>query len=525
MKRSLLAGSAILGVSVLALAGCAPADQSGKSDGEHTVSIAVPIAPGLNPLAVNDNSSNTLRSLGYSYLVNVDPATGKIREEMASSWKEDPDGVTVTLKDGLTCSDGSEITPTVAAKSFEWVLEQENASPLLGSSVPRGAVVSADDAAGTLTISTPVPNSFTLSMTSRMPILCGPGAEDPKSLESTFSGSGMYKLDDFTEGQSYTYSLRKDFAWGPGGTTAKEPGVPAKVVVQVVPNESTVANMLATGEINIGQVSGTDRTRLDADGLFNKVVPARPGLILYNQAQGRAGADIGVRSALTSALDIDKLASVGSAGFGTPLKSITVAEPAVCTSDAATKSLTPSFNEREAAASLDAAGWTLGDNEVRTKGGNSLALKLLYPSNYGPAIGSAAELIQSQLAKVGAKVELVPSDNYASVLFSAGDWDIVWAPLTISLPTDWQSIFTAPAAPDGPNFASINNGQYEELVAQANTLVGAASCATWERAEEAVLKAVDIVPIVNNTSVFYGSGVKFDVSLGILVGTSLRVAD
>ena len=65
---------------------------------------------------------------------------------------------------------------------------------------------------------------------------------------------------------------------------------------------------------------------------------------------------------------------------------------------------------------LTEAGWVLGSNGYRTKGGQTLSLTLI-PNPYVPSTEQEDELIAQQLAKVGIKaaLKIIPLSDYATV--------------------------------------------------------------------------------------------------------------
>ncbi|NNN30741.1 ABC transporter substrate-binding protein [Streptomyces sp. S3(2020)] len=512
----------------LLLTACTAQTTSGTGDTGYvtdgTATIAVDADPGaLNPLTNATNAGTAIGSLAYDHLVSRTVGDKDYSGELAESWKVTPTTATFTLRKNVTCADGSAVTPSVVAKTFAWVLDAKNASPWLDAYIPAGSKVVADDEANTLTITAPRAGSFLLQNLSYMPILCGAGADAPAELTAKTSGSGMYALTSSVSGQSYTFALREDYTWGADGASAEDKGVPAKVVVKVVPSEATRANLLTTGGLTLATVGGADRDRLDKAGLTSTTVKADPALLLYNQAAGRVAADQTVRTALAQALDLDALGSVATGGRGSKLKSIVTGEPAVCSYDAITGNL-PSGTLQQAGAALDKAGWKAGSGGIRAKDGKQLSLKVLYPSNRGSDLVSAVELLQSQWTKLGVKVELTGSDTYATTLFTGGDWDVVWAPFNTEDPSVWKILVDGQAPPKGRNFAAVDNADYRQAVAKAQKISGSASCATWGQAEAALIKAADVTPIEANSKTVYGSHVKFRVGqLGVVKGSSIRL--
>ena len=75
-------------------------------------------------------------------------------------------------------------------------------------------------------------------------------------------------LEEAVANDHYTFSARDDYTWGPDGATSELPGFPSEVVVRIVENESTAANLLLSGEVNIAMIAGADRQRVESEGYF-----------------------------------------------------------------------------------------------------------------------------------------------------------------------------------------------------------------------------------------------------------------
>jgi peptide/nickel transport system substrate-binding protein len=330
-------------------------------------------------------------------------------------------------------------------------------------------------------------------------------------------------LTDAKPGDQYTYEIREGYTWGPNGATTAEPGMPSTVVVKVVANETTAANLLLSGDLNASQINGGDVERLVAEGLFAAEATALLGEQWYNQAEGRVTADPQVRLALTHALDLSQLQAVFTAGGGTDATGLAVNQPAACPGDSVSGSL-PEFDAAAAGALLDEAGWTLGDDGVRAKDGQPLSLTFLYQNTNGAAGDAAAELAVQQWKAVGVDVTATTQDETTLVgtLFGAGDWDVAWVSLNVSSPDQLVPFLSGPAAPDGQNFAAIANEEYDAAIAEAAALPGIEGCEAWLAAESHLIASADVVPFANAVVKTFGSGAEFETP-GQLVPTSIRM--
>ncbi|MFI7611360.1 ABC transporter substrate-binding protein [Nonomuraea terrae] len=515
-----LAGLALLTAACGGTTG-APEQQGGPVTA-GTFTYAIPADPGvLDPAQGVLTVTNNVLSVAYDTLVAVG-ADGKIVPALAEKWDVKPDSVTFTLRKGVTCSDGSPVTPTNVADNVNHIADPASKSPIYGVMVPAGMKAEADDAAGTVTLSMPEPFSFILESARSIFIVCGKGAKDRASIARATSGSGPYQLTEAVPGDHYTFKARRDYVWGPAGATAKE--LPETLVMKVVPNEQTAANMLIAGTINGANFIGADRSRIEsAPGVNKQLVSAGNGQFFYHQGDDRPTKDPEVRKALTQALNVKELAGIASGGTGQPATGL-VMDPRPCQGDTVSGHV-PAFDAAAAAAALDAAGWKPGADGVRTKDGKRLSLRYMYATTRGPGYQAAAEYMADAWKKLGVEVKLngVIDTKLSESLNSTQDWDVVWLPIGVILPSQLVGFLSGPAAPEGANFAHLANKRYEQLVAEASKLPSAEGCPKWLESESALFETADLVPVVDTTVLVAGKGATFRVSAGSLVPTSIRL--
>ena len=508
-----------LGLCVTAalLVGCGGGDDDPASNegGENqyadggTFTLALKGDPGnLDPHSSAGTQLFTVSQFGYDNLVTVDEESGEIRPQLVTEWSVDDTTVTLTLNEGITCSDGSDFTATTVADNIAYVADPKNKSPFLGTFLPVGATAEADDAAGTVTITLAEPAPFVLNGLASLSMVCDAGLQDRESLADSTAGTGPYELTEAVPGEQYTYQIRDDYTWGPDGATTAEEGMPDTVVMKIVENEGTAANLLGSGEVNAAQIQGPDVERLEAQDLFVSETPALVGEQWYNHNDGHASSDPEVRMALTQALDLAELASVSTADAGTPATTLAVIEPASCPGDSVSGSLP--------AQDVEAAKAVLSDLPELT---------FLYSSAAGSAVAAAAELAVQQWEAAGATVTAKGVDETAlqGAIFGTGDWDIAWVPLNVNSPDQLVPFLSGPGAADGgANFSGIDNPDYTAGVEEASALPGVEGCDAWLQAESALVAAADIVPFANNQVKTFGNGAEFETP-GQLVPTSIRM--
>ncbi|GII90422.1 ABC transporter substrate-binding protein [Sinosporangium siamense] len=501
---------AIAAVGVLGLLATACGSSTGGGTGgapaeNATFTYGIAGDPGaLDPAMAISGITNAALSVAYDYLVNRN-ADGKIVSGLAEKWDVKPTEVTFTLRKDITCSDGTKVTPSDVAANYTHLLDPATKSPLVGILVPPEMKAKADDAAGTVTLSTPQPFSFILETTANVFIACGQGLKDRSILARQTSGTGPYVLSDMMAGDSYTYTKREGYTWGPGGVTNNEAGMPAKVVVKVVPNEQTAANLLMSGGLTLGMFGGTDRARLEASPAITKRdIPFGNSDLLFNQAKGRPFAGLAVRRAVAQALNLDELAKVASSGKGRPPTSL-VMKPGPCTGDTVAGNR-PAFDAAAAGAALTEAGWQPGPDGIRVKDGQKLTLTYLYTPSMGPGAQAAAEYIAGEWKKAGVEVKLASATvgKMNETMGSGGDWDVAWVSVGVPLPSQLMGFYSGPAAPKGSNFGGVDNKEYVRLSEDAMKLTGEPACELWNKAESALVKNLDVLPVVENTMLVAG---------------------
>ncbi|MBP0452279.1 ABC transporter substrate-binding protein [Kitasatospora sp. RG8] len=458
----------------------------------------------------------------YDSLVNVAP-DGTVVSGLASSWQATTTTAVFTLRPGITCSDGTPLTASAVARALTYAGDPAN--QLAGARTVLPGVpftASADDRAGTVSATAAAPFPFLVRTLGLLPVVCPAGLDRPRSLDRATQGTGPYVLTRYTPGGPYEFTVREGYTWGPAGAGTAEPGVPARIVLSVVPQASTAANLLLTGGVEIASVNGPDRARLTGRGLTSADVATVVGLTFFNQRPGRPLADPALRRALVSALDRQGLANVAVGGTGRPATDFG-AEGAVCHADLASANLPA----QDAAEALRSAGWTRDRGGPLTKDGRPLRLRLITSPDLGPTLPSAAELMARTWTALGADVRLVTESLPALVnaMYRSGDFDVVVGSTPgFALPVGFIPFFSGPAPAQGLNFAGVANPEYDALVARALQETDTAGCGTWNQASAALLRSADALPIADGRSTVYGHRTTFATTFGgQIVPTSIRL--
>ena len=502
------------------VAGCAGGTTHPCGDGGDFV-LAVPADPqNLDPhgsfgrIRANLQMSRLL----YDPLVNI-AAGGKPEAGLAKSWTATGSKISFRLRNGVTCTDGKHLTASTVAANFTYVLNPKNSSSARGTAVPADVKATADDATATVTLRTSTPLAFLLSQLSTFGIVCPDGLKNRKSLIQGADGTGPYTLTKAAMGSEYRLARRPGYAWGPGGGPAGTP--PRSIVVRVMENESTAANLLLSGEVNAAAIRGTEQARLRKAGL-----PAYPfrepsGQLWFNQRKGHLTADEKLRTALVHAVDLGQVSDVATQRSGVPSEGM-LQEPLVCGAVPPTPLLAkPDLAAAESM--LAATGWRHAAGGW-TRDGRPLKLTFIYLTSLGPTVKAAAELVERTWRDFGADVTVKPLTDalFGTTLLSTGNWDVVWAVNYTLVPTHFMGYVSGAEPPDGTNFACIHNGRYERLAAAGSEEAG---CARWNDAEQNLFTSSSIVPLEDIKVPVFAKGATFTAGGGgLIVPTTIRVA-
>ncbi|CAM5417365.1 peptide ABC transporter substrate-binding protein [Streptomyces spiroverticillatus] len=528
--RSARIAASAVGAAALGLTGCAgpyntagPASGGTLADG-RTFTMALSADPGtLDPGLTAMSIAFQVDRFLYDPLVHV-AKDGTARAGLAEEWQADATTARFTLRSGVTCADGTPLTARDVAANIAFMADVKNRSPMTGLLVNPGTTVKADAATRQITVTSKIPDAFLLRNIGMVPIVCGKGLADRGSVARGHHGTGMFAVTEAVPGDHYTFTRRKDYTWGPGPWKADQQGLPDKVRLRVIPNETTAANLLLSGELNAARLSGPDRQRLLGRGQFHADSADPLGEIWFNHAPGRPGQDPALRRALVQAVRLTDIGKVLSSGTGKPSRGFITNEPKVCKDDTVTGRLPP--HDVDAAKSLlDRAGWKEDAEGDRRKGGKRLALTFVYPSQLGQPAASAAELLQKAWQAMGAEVTIKGIDTTGVTQLIAGNasWDAAVLPVGPALPSQLRPFVSGPTPPNGTNFAHIGNDAYTALVGRASRMPGTKGCPLWGRAESELIAQVDVIPFVDSVVPTFGAGARFEVSFGGITPSSIRM--
>jgi peptide/nickel transport system substrate-binding protein len=520
VKRVITAAAA-LAATALSVVACSSGASSGGSAASssssssstayvsgQTATIMLPSDPGsLDPDLTSISIAEDVDYFLYDSLINFTPA-GAPEPGLATKWSGTTTSATYTIRKGVTCSDGSPLTAATVAANINFIGNVKNASSRAGVWVEPGATATADNATGTVTVKSPVPDAFLVTDVGQAQIVCDSGMKNRKLLQEGAEGTGLYTLTSAVPGSSYTLALRKGYDWGPGGVTSATKGLPATVVLKVVTNMTTGANLLLSGGANIGEVVGPDTQRLTS--LYSQSVNSPFGVLWFNQKAGTPTAQEPVRHALTESLQLTQLGQVLTSGTGAASTGMVTAALSPCKGNTVAGNL-PAYDQSAAKSAL---------------AGQNLSIAVYYPTSAGSGAASAAELMQSTWSQLGVKVSLhgiTDAEIDSEIVAGTAAWNVAIVPIGLTTPSELVPFVSGATPPTGEDFSYIKNAAYTADVTKASTAAGSAGCPDWNAAETELYKDVDLVPFVDSAIATYAKGATFKLSQGSVMPASIRM--
>jgi len=236
-------------------------------------------------------------------------------------------------------------------------------------------------------------------------------------------GTGPWCLDSWQPRTSITLKRHDAYRWGPSMYKNKGPVKFEKMVIRIVPEDSSRVAAMMAGQFDTTHQFPSQFIAQAKVSPMLTVTEAKPNfqLLYFGFKTTRPMvADKRVREAMSIAIDRAAIAKGILLGNADP--AFTIVDPAALDHDPKTAGIVKQDVER-AKKLLDEAGWKPGADGIREKDGVKLAPKVYYTANANSA--RVAEAIQGYLRKVGVHWNLQPWDStIASVKMAEQDYEI-----------------------------------------------------------------------------------------------------
>jgi ABC-type oligopeptide transport system substrate-binding subunit len=492
-RRVRAVARAALAVAVIAGLGAgALARPVSTAAARTSVTILGPSASSLDPAIQSDAGSAQVVSQFFESLTAVD-ANQHVQPALASSWEVADSGKRVIfhLRDGLTFSDGSDLTADDVVHSWMRVLSPSGHSQLAsllddivgarayreGKGKASGVGLKATDAR-TVEVSLASPaGDFAAVASSPTLAVVPPDIDSSASIlePGTFVGSGAYVLSDLTDSE-ITMTANKHY-W------AGTPPIRTVHLLSTTGGQSVV-DMFSAGDVDYTPVSAGDATWIAYDkrlGASLRIEPS-PSIEYYGFNTARAPFDnVHVRRAFALGIDWTRIVKLLSNPLVIPATGmVPVGVPGYSAND-----YSPAFDLAQAKAELAAAGYANGAG---------------FP--HVTLMTGGAQLDAAIIAQV--------RDNLGiEISYESVDWSTYNEMLLGDDPPDmWQMGWVAdyPGANDflglllgsgqTNNFAKWSNSDFDSAISSALAAADAATMQTaFDKAQSIVLDQAPVIPV------------------------------
>lgn len=337
------------------------------------------------------------------------PEPGEFIPGLATVWEvnDTADEYTFTLRDDVLFHDGSPLTAEAIQFTYDRIIDPETKSQVAFSALgPYDSTEVVDAQTAVVKFKSPYA-PFLNSVSSVILAPLPPAVVEELGLDFGLQpvGTGPFMFDSYETDNQLRMVRNPDYNWGGGMYKHEGPAYLDAITWRIISEDATRLAALQSGEVHIIQnVPTQDYATVQDDSnltIIDAVLPGS-GWSLMNNVTRPPMDDLNVRKALQYGVDKEGLIQVIWQGLyqvsHSPLTSVTFAY------DPATAEIY-SYDPEMAGQLLDEAGWTMGDGDVREKGGEPLKLGVYYRSDNANFV-SLATYLQAQYAEIGIELEL-----------------------------------------------------------------------------------------------------------------------
>lgn len=377
-------------ISTLAFGGCAstgvaaaPGDST-PTDGGTLYWATETKLQTVNPQRNGqDKAAPILRNAFDSYLFRTE--AGEFQPWLAQSYQVSDSGkkVTLTLRDGVTFSDGAPFNAAAVVANFDKLRSKAYLTSTPGGLRFLTAYAASGDKKVVFTLSRPDSLFLQyLSSQSSSPLSPATLAKPQTVLESggpDLAGIGPFTIESFTPNTELTFTKRTDYAWAPESVAAGQKAAHLdKVVYRTFAEGATRTGALQQGQVQISSdIQPLDVSAFDGVSGFSYLrtpVGGLPYAYYFNVSKAPFN-DIRVREAFIKGFDLPALLkNIYGGAFEGAQAPISAKGPF------ADNSVLSGYATNIDAANklLDEAGWTQRNADgIRTKNGQPLTVKVV----------------------------------------------------------------------------------------------------------------------------------------------------
>lgn len=388
IARRLLAAVAITGTAALVLSGCADFSSGGSSTSTDSARTTVTAALVGEPSTLDPVFDTNLPTLNvfqnvFDQLTTID-ADGAVQPGLATKWTHDEALTTwtFTLRSDAKFSDDSPVTADDVVYTYETAMKNPE-SNLGGYMTAIKSLEATDDTTVVFHLKAAyAPFDRQVTLVSILPKAIYE-AEGAKAFGQKPVGSGPYEVVKWTHGDSITLKRNPDY-WG-------DKGKYENVVLQFVPDETTRANSVQSGDIDVALLGPASVSTISSSDAA-EVVDTKSNRVIYTGFNAKAEwlDDPDFRKAVSLAIDRKAISENLMSGTTEPASQLIA-------------SVTQGYDASIEPTEQDV---TEAKRLVAASGYDGSTITLSYPTTTLPQIQQLAQSVQQYLEKVGIAVKL-----------------------------------------------------------------------------------------------------------------------
>jgi peptide/nickel transport system substrate-binding protein len=495
-----LAAFATLGM----LAGCSSAttDDSSTaalSSAKDTVIFAISGDPTcLDPQQTSLTTALNLGRQVVDSLVDQDPATGEIIPWLATEYEASDDltSYTFTLRDDVTFSDGTELTPEVVKANFDSLSALAAGGKTASLAGQYLASYSSTDVidSDTVSVNFSAPNAPFLQGASTMSLAIEAEASATADAAARCTdgviGSGPFVYESYEPNDSVVITAREGYGWASSLREHTGDALVKRIEFPIVTEASVRTGGLESGDFDIIQeVPYIDEARFSGDDyhIYSQANTGVATSLIPNTTRGVVG-DESVRRAILLGTDRDEINQIAGYQNGEAVSSPLTSSTLYYASQAEAMTYDPDA----AAALLEDDGWVMGSDGIRQKDGQPLTVGVtaFYSQD-------ALETIQMQLRDIGIDLQINMTDTAGFFgAIASGDYDFLAAGLTRTDPDALRTLLSSAAS---SRWGIIDDPELESLLTeQASTADPDARAELIAQAQELIIDKAYLVPLLQS---------------------------
>lgn len=519
----ILATAAIGG---LVLAGC------GNNDSAENGATGEPQSGGTLVYASGDaepdcldphyggNYPQGLISTQYLETLFTTDENGETIPWLAETSEVSEDGLTHTISvtEGITFHDGTELTSEAIKANIEHLQDPDTASSTGFLAVEKVEEVEiVDDLTAELHLSAP-DNALEESLSMHWTAIQSPDAlaRDVQENCEAPVGTGPFKVDSWDREQQINLVRNEDYVQPVETDRESDMAYLDGITWRIIPEAATRYAALQSGEVDVIDNAQPDTIQSAEDANIGHLDAPRPGAsnrVELNSSQAPFDDEL-VREAFIRSVDVN--GGIEALFFDTAPRSYSLlssVEPLGYSDESLFTQDVDEANEL-----LDEAGWTERDDDnVRMKDGERLEIVMPVSTNQSvPAEQSLFEQFQAQAAEVGfdMQINLLDLSSWYAAL-GEHNYDLVSAPYTKVGPSTLRILYHSDSIEPAPSGYFANNAQVDipevdQMLEDAEQTSDEDERAElYEQAQQQILEGYYVLPLYDQQNHFlYSSEVQ-----------------